>query len=304
MTRSFTRIHESANGRGELGIQMGEMFMKKGKMPLDRGKRRALSQRIGTKGEHFFAQWAVDRHLSPNKVDNDYGIDYFSQILTPVENSTSEEASGTIFATQIKTTTGKSRPRVTLYREDATNLLLQAHVTALIAVGVDAIRYLFLNEAFIDHLSEFLMSGNRSLSIRFDEMESELSKFDTQLAHLSQPGTQHRLQIYKAEKGLRRVIPGALLSIQQSGRGGLALVEVPWIQSALQIETEAREKVRTMLFEQGELPDAIRGISLRPEVVRVQDLVDGPILLQGGIERDVELTARRGTASAAAIFHA
>jgi hypothetical protein len=273
---------------------------------VNRGKRRSLSQRLGTKGEYQFAMWATDRHLSPNKLENDFGIDYLSQVLEPVEESTSEEASGPILAAQIRAASGKSRPRVTLSREDATNLLRQTQATALIGIGEHPpfVSYLFLDEPFIDHLMQFLASPKESLSIRLDQMNSSVSEFDEKLAYLSRIGTQHRLRLYKTEKGLRSVIPGSLLSIQQSSDGGFALVEVPWIQSALQIETVAREKVRTLLFEQGQLPRALPGVSLRPELIRVQDLVDGPILLQGGIERDVELTARRGTASATAIFHA
>ena len=272
---------------------------------MDRGKRRSLSQRIGTKGEKHFALWAIDRHLSPNKVEDDYGIDYLSQILRPVENSSSEEASGAILAAQIRATTGKKRPRVVLKRGDATNLLRQTQATALVAVGSEApyVHYLFIDERFIDRLSKFLASQNESLSIRLDEMSSGTSEFDAQLAYFSRVGTQYRLSVYKTESGLNAVIPGAMLSIQQAAGGGIAVVEVPWIQSALQIEPVARETVRTLLFEEGKLPNAIPGVSLKPELVRVQDVVDGPILIQGGVERDVVLTARLGEIRASATFH-
>jgi hypothetical protein len=273
---------------------------------MDRGKRRSLAQRIGNKGEKHFALWATDRGLSPNKVEDDYGVDYLCQVLRPVRKSSSEEAAGTVFAAQVKATNGKKRPRVTLNREDAVNLLRQANATALIAVGPEEpyVRFLFLDETFIDRLREFLTCANRSISIRLEEMNSDVAEFDQKLAYLSRPGTQHRLKIYKVQRDLAALIPGSTLSIQQFPSGGIAVVDVPWLPSALHIEPGAREKVRKLVFEEGKLPGGLAGISLRPALLQVHDLVDGPVLLQGGIEQDVELTAHSGDTDAKATFHA
>jgi hypothetical protein len=161
-----------------------------------------------------------------------------------------------------------------------------------------------VDEGFIDRLSRFLASGDESHSIRLDEMSSGTAEFDAQLAHFSRVGTQYGLRVYKTRSGLNAVIPGSMLSIQHTAGGGTDLVEVPWIQSALQIEPFAQETVRTLLFEEGKLPNAIPGVSLKPELVRVHDVVDGPILIQGGVERDVVLTARLGEIRASAKFHA
>jgi hypothetical protein len=94
--------------------------------------------------------------IASSKVEDDYRIDFLSQILRFVNESSSEEASGPILAAQVRATDGNTRPRVKLNREDSMNLLRQTQATALIAVGPDEpyLHYLFVEETFIDRLSE------------------------------------------------------------------------------------------------------------------------------------------------------
>jgi Domain of unknown function (DUF4365) len=207
---------------------------------MDRGKRRSLGQRIGTKGEKRFALWATDRRLSTNKVDDDYGVDFLCQILRSVGKNRSEEATGALLAVQVKATDGRTRPRVTLDRQDAVNLLRQTQTTALVAVGPEEpyVHFLFLDQAFIDRLSLFLASPNSTASVRLDEMKADSEEFDRQLSYLSQPGTQHRLRIYKAEKDIVAAIPGSSLSVQHLSGGGIAVVDVPCLPSALHVNQE------------------------------------------------------------------
>jgi hypothetical protein len=58
-----------------------------------RAKRRSEGQRVGTKGELIFESWAVDQSLVPNRCPEDFGFDYFCQVLQPVRGG-SEEISG------------------------------------------------------------------------------------------------------------------------------------------------------------------------------------------------------------------
>src|SRR4051794_34703431 len=117
------------------------------------GKYRSRQQSIGERGERLFALWATQNGLSPNKVEADYGVDYFCQILNPSADH-SELVLGSILAVQVKSTDGQSRPRVRLDKTDAANLLRQTHPTALIAIDLHAgtIRYRFIDEGFIDVL--------------------------------------------------------------------------------------------------------------------------------------------------------
>ena len=135
----------------------------------DPGKYRSRQQLIGERGERLFALWATQNGLSPNKVEADYGVDYFCQILKPSADKL-EMVLGAILAVQVKSIDGHSRPRARLDKTDAANLLRQTHPTVLIAIDVreGTIRYRFIDEAFIDVLGKFLQSANATLSLRAD----------------------------------------------------------------------------------------------------------------------------------------
>ena len=66
------------------------------------GKYRSLGQRIGGKGEKLFALWSEDRGLSCTKAGDDYGVDFWGQVLRPVAKRSLEEATGAILAVQVR----------------------------------------------------------------------------------------------------------------------------------------------------------------------------------------------------------
>jgi hypothetical protein len=61
---------------------------------MDRGKRLSRGNVIGRQGELAFAQWALDHHLSANRVETDLGVDFFCQVMAPVADSDSIEGAG------------------------------------------------------------------------------------------------------------------------------------------------------------------------------------------------------------------
>jgi hypothetical protein len=56
-------------------------------------------------------------------------------------------------------------------------------------------------------------------------------------------GVQHRLRLYKANGQVAAAIPGSSVSVHQAPEGGLAIVNVPWIGSALVVEPSERERM-------------------------------------------------------------
>ncbi|MCE5306811.1 MAG: DUF4365 domain-containing protein [Acidobacteriales bacterium] len=271
---------------------------------MDRGKYRSLAQRIGRKGEKLFAFWSEDRGLSCTKPDDDYGVDFWCQVLRPVGKRSLEEATGAILAVQVKATEGKARPRVNLDRHDAINLLRQTHATALVAVHptANAVHFAFIDETMIDRLNQFLASEAKTHSIRLDELESNVAEFDRRLQYFTRPGTQHRLRVYKAERAICAAVPGSSMSVQHSATGGLAVVDVPWFGSALDVDPAAREAVRTQVFEKGRLPDELPGLSLKRAFLEAADIVDGPVFLQGMAQARAELALEHEGQRAEATF--
>jgi hypothetical protein len=257
-----------------------------------RGKRRSQGQRIGEKGEALFAGWAVDHHLSPNKVTQDYGVDYFCQIMRSVGTKKMEESTGTVLVVQVRSTQGRTRPRVSLTRTDATDLLRQTHPTCLVAVHAHAgtIHFLFRDEPFIARLQNFLASKRESISFPLAQMQTDAAEFERLLDYHSRPGTQQRLLVHHAQLELARVVPGASLSIQQNADRGHALVQVPWLGSIFQVAPEMRKKVLVAAFESGEFPAPQPGVKIRPEIAKVLNLVDGDLFVAGRASRDIEFT--------------
>lgn len=250
-----------------------------------------MAQRIGKKGESLFETWAVDHHLSPNKTDEDLGVDFFCQVLRSKDASTSEDVTGAVLGVHVRATEGKTRPRILLDRIDAIDLLQHSHPACLIGIQANTgqIGVLFVEESFIDRLQDFLRSSRKTLSIRLDEMELDSAKFDRKLMDHVRPGVQQRVAVYKAQRTIQSVAPGASLSVQHTSSGGSAVVDLPWVTSALTIDPKTRDDVRVLAFEKGKSPDEWPGVSLRPEFLPLLDLADGPAFLRGAVEREEEM---------------
>jgi len=256
------------------------------------GKRRSPGQRIGEKGEALFAGWAVDHHLSPNKVTQDYGVDYFCQIMSSAGTEKMEESTGAVLGVQVRSTQGRTRPRVSLTRTDAADLLRQTHPTCLVAVHshTRVVHFMFRDESLIGILQAFLDSDHESISFPLTRMQTDAAEFERLLDYHSRPGTQQRLLVHHAQLELARVLPGASLSIQQNADGGHALVQVPWLGSIFQVAPEMRKKVLVAAFQSGEFPPPQPGVKIRAEVADVLKLVDGDLFVAGRASRDIEFT--------------
>jgi hypothetical protein len=267
-----------------------------------RGKRRTLSQRLGNKGERIFAAWAEDRCLGANKTEEDFGIDYYCQVFRRLPGREDEEAAGPVLSAQVRGVGTKvRRPRISLEKSDAENLLRQTNVSCVIGVDVAKSRvvFRFLDEAFVRELSAFVQSDNSTLTLSLGDMESDPALFDKQLRHLARPAAQSRLRVLLAELKLDGVAPGARLRISQGSDGSTAIVDLPWIEHAFQYATEAqREPLRKVFFDDSSHELSIPADALKTEVQQVFELADEGWLLGKGAETSAELRVRHGDESA------
>ncbi|OGF01588.1 MAG: hypothetical protein A2509_03075 [Candidatus Edwardsbacteria bacterium RIFOXYD12_FULL_50_11] len=258
---------------------------------MSRGKRRSPSQLIGIKGEKIFEDWATNRRLTTNKAEEDYGIDYFCQVFNPFVNRANEITGHTLMV-QVRSIEGSSKKRITLNKIDAENLLRQSNATCLIGVNIinRMVHYRFLNKEFIDKLIDFIGSGNSTYSINLDEMESDFNIFDELLTYHTKPGVIHGLMLYKNEKQINQAIPGATVTMHQSRDSSYAIIDLPWINSVLNIQPELFSEVRSLIFEQGKQPHELPGVDIDPEIYKILDLVDGEVYISGGSEKEANLT--------------
>jgi hypothetical protein len=262
-------------------------------MGQHKGKRRSKSQRIGKIGEKLFEVWATERHLTTQKIEEDVGIDFFCQIMKTIAVGV-EEATGSILAVQTRSVEGR-RKRVKLSREDAENILRTEAPFCLIGVDTESstIHFRFLDEDFVRQLHSFLMSDNKSISFKVDDLEKDSKKIITELNQVSRPSLQHRLLMLKAELNIVAVIPGGKLFIRQGTGGDFAIVSAPWLTSAFEVSSDKQSEIAKVFFEEGKLPAIeTEGFKMRSEIKKLFDMVDGKVLLSGEMEKTGILTVK------------
>jgi hypothetical protein len=265
-----------------------------------KGKRRSRAQLIGQSGERMFSLWASSRNLVANKVDDDFGIDFYCQVFKPITKKT-DEALGSILAAQVRATKGRARPRIVLSREDADNLLRQTHPCCLFAVNLasEVVSHQFINETFVRELVCFLASGRATFSISVDNMTTDVGMFDSDLTQAIRPAFQSRLRILEAELRAGAISPGTQIRLQQNTSGSRATVAVQKIEDVFDFRSDGdhREVLRRIFFDESRtqsLPEeAIRG-----EFNRIFDLADQSVVVGGGSEVHRALEVRRGGESA------
>jgi hypothetical protein len=132
-----------------------------------RGKRRTHSQRIGEIGESIFKTWATENAPSPQKVDQDYGVDFFSQVLSPIAHK-GEELIGAILGAQVRSVEGGSRPRIKLNKTDIENAMRVQVPFCFFAVDTQKkeVSWLFLDEQLIRGFWAFLQGKQKTMTLR------------------------------------------------------------------------------------------------------------------------------------------
>lgn len=251
-------------------------------------KRRTRSQRIGEKGEALYRAWAIDVGLTSQKVEQDYGVDFFSQVLKDIGKGI-EEVTGMVLAVQVRSVEGNTRKRIKLDRADAENAVRLNIPYCLVAIDVShgTIHHRFLDETFLRELHEFLCSDHQYLTIRVSSFVSGNDKFRTDLAQASEQGRQYRLRVLKTELKIASDIPGATLHVMQQSGFGVATIHLPWITQAFSIDSETQAKATEFVFDRGRLPPFDHPeIGIRKVFKEVADVTSGPVLLQGFFEEE------------------
>lgn len=266
---------------------------------IERAKRRSLAQRIGQKGESIFSEWAVDVGLTRQKVDDDFGIDFFCQVMASVD-AVLEEVTGSIIAVQVRSVKGTKRKGIKLDRVDAESALRVQIPYCLIGVDTSTrtVYHRFLDDRFLEELHIFLKGSRQSITFQLETMSQLTNDFARAVATTIRPGYQHRLRWKKGVLDIAQAIPGGRLVLQQNMQGGLALVNAPWLTSLFEIEQDAQDELADLHFRTGDLPLHDKRIRLDDAVANATKLVDGPTVLAGATDIDSQLEIHHGTRSA------
>jgi Domain of unknown function (DUF4365) len=229
-----------------------------------RAKRRYKSQRIGRDGELIFERWATKNHLSANKQTEDYGIDYHCQEFAPVGHR-SEEVTGRTLLVQVRATSGDSRARITLSREDVETALRHEAPYCLIGVHLptERVHFRFLDIDLANEWAAFLAGTNDSTSLRVDKMETDPVRFLEELRRVTRPAFVSRLAHTKARIAMNRDVPGADFRLNAGMAGDWALVKVPLLGRAFDVhDVKELEELASTVFKLGPA-DGAYGEALR-----------------------------------------
>jgi len=256
------------------------------------GKRRSIANRIGVKGEAIFKAWAVDRGLSANKVDEDYGIDFLCEHLAP-ESGHVERATGAVLAAFVRSTKGKTRPRILIDKDDAARMVESDLPACLFGVNTatQEIRFYFRTESAIEDLMAFLGGSVATKSLLLEDLATVPEEFDRLLAKYLRPAVQGRLQLLRAELQLQLGLGVAHVELHQTTSGSDAVVLLPWLGRALEFDDDEREDARARVFGQGEPPHpGLPGARLSQHLAPLLDLAESHLFLGGGVEDETTLT--------------
>jgi len=272
------------------------------------GKRRSVSQRIGAKGELLFKKWALDQSLVANECPNDFGVDFFCQVMSPPTGKYQiEETSGALLAAQVRATAGASRPRIKISKSDAEAALRLESPYTIIGIDLanEKVYYKFLDIEFAEQLAEFIRSKKNTLALRLDSAGFSSDNFRSAVDLHANPGAQQRLRIYCTQLSVQRDIPGARLRIINDAKAGMAIVEVPWISAMFSVPKGHEDIFRRLVFEQGKLPEpGAGGISIQPALFTVPRMAGTQqMVVEGLFERDVAVTIQCSDARAQSTFH-
>ena len=260
----------------------------------EHGKRRSKGQRIGELGESIFEVWAKKRELIPNKLPQDYGIDFMCWQSQDVGLQYGVHMVGPAqLAVQVKAVKGKTRKRIKLNKADAGVILGCRSPFCFVAVDVKAeeVHYRFRDISFVDELIEFLASADSTRTWNISDLESSTERFQADLAQATHSGSLRRVQVHIAERTIGLDLPGARLSLGQTSGGGMAMCELPWYGSAFKVEESAWESVRQLVFDQGQPPHlGMDGLQLHPSLHPALDLADSFFAVGGTADDEVVVT--------------
>jgi hypothetical protein len=273
---------------------------------MTKAKRRSKGQKIGRQGELAFEAWATSGGFSANKLQEDYGVDYACQQMSPTDKG-SEEMTGLSVYVQVRATTGKV-PRIGLSREDVETALRQTQVFCVAGVKMPSgeVSFRWLDIPLLEEWAEFLKSDRETITMRLEGMSAGVERFSAELVAVSRPFQRAKFAHAHARLLLEVAVPGSRLLTNSGALGDWAAVFVPNVLSIVSAPADAHEDLATAMFRpipfSAGFSEVVARHKIHSAVLSVGELVDGPLWVGGGAESEVRLEIRLGQQSALSVF--
>jgi hypothetical protein len=130
-------------------------------------KKRSNSQKIGTKGENAFRDFAERNGLVVTKADEDFGTDFFCVLESNPNASGLSAITGNVIGAFVRATSGR-RARIVIERSDAGHLLAARFPVSILMTHRprspdERIFFRFIDRVIAMRLAEFLKTKQETL---------------------------------------------------------------------------------------------------------------------------------------------
>ena len=251
-----------------------------------RMKRHSKSQKIGTKGENAFRDFAARNHLIVTKSDEDFGTDFFCVVETDSDSAGHSSVTGQVVGAFVRATAGR-RPRIRLDRSDASHLLGARFPMCVVMVhrprsADENVLFRFVDQVIAVRLAEFLKTGRETLTLTDSDLFEE-GQFSAQLRTAMAAGFVEGVLIFLASKSLQDVLPKSRVEVHRNADGQLTIVEMDQFGDQFSISRKAhQELLHTAVFGlKDRMPERFAALPLNPQIATWVKQLPQPVAFVG-----------------------
>jgi hypothetical protein len=190
-------------------------------------KYKSKAQDIGEQGESIFHLYALrELKQTPNKLSNDYGIDFVLQISGEMLGE-KRLIKPEFIGVNVKSSE-QTNPVARLTNEDMEFNIRASHpiVFILVDINTQSVYHRFFDEELLKEFSNRLLQKNRSFLLTPKVMSDNTDDFFRSLRKITSRSYQNRLNVIRVELNLNQILGNVRLEIKQSNNGSFAFIEV------------------------------------------------------------------------------
>lgn len=270
--------------------------------------KRSRPQRLGPVGEAAFRLFCANNLLTANKVEEDFGIDFFCQVDKAPSFSATGQIGGVVVAASVRGSTGRDA-RIRLTRDDA-SVLLRAQFPVVVALIDERDRmrpvvyHRFLDAAFALDLLAFLDSSRTTVSFTPKQFQDE-SAFAAALAVATAEGQLEALRLQVAQSRLASTLGDATVEVHRTARGQFTFVTAVHLFRYFDDADEAsRRAIYLATFGAlGRQHERIAALAIREGIIRELDRLPAPYIVAGfSLADEVAVTVSGSWGTASCVF--
>ena len=261
-------------------------------------KLRSKAQRVGALGESVFRKVAEGSGLIPNKVEQDYGFDFFCEVEGKVSHSGIAVIKGSVLGVSVRSTQGE-HGRIRLSRKDVERFLNCGFPVLVALVHLRAkqksqVYFRLVDRVFATELARFIESERKSITFTPKSFK-KASLLPEIVTGATEPGFAESVQLAVARFRASGILPDVRIEVKRSPDQQISLVRTSDFLAQFQTGKKSDEAVRRAVFGSQELMvERFREIPIRKELKRSLEPLPLPVFLVGELEEKAVTLEARG----------